>query len=157
MAGQVGDFFYRKVHSDWIFDFLLQRAVSTLISCTFSQFPCRLFLFTYLLCFISALILVRTQFTENLRGRSASPVVFPSQIYVVHWFVIFTSSLNLSVFTILFFKEIYCLFYILRKKEQKRVSFLSCFSLNCKQTNKKNEGLQLEDKHLSLNRLVEKV
>lgn len=119
MAGQVGDFFYRKVHSDWMFDFLLQRAVSTLISCTFSQFPCRLFLFTYLLCFISALILVRTQFTENLRGRSASPVVFPSQICVVQWFVIFTSSLNVSVFAILFFKEIYCLSISWEKKNKK--------------------------------------
>lgn len=49
----------------------------------------------------------------KLEGHSALPNVFASQICVVHWFVIFVSSLNLSVFAISLLPQRNILSYIL--------------------------------------------
>lgn len=63
VGGRVGNFL-QKVQSDWNYYLLFQGAFFTLISCAFfSQFRCKLFLFTYLLCCISTLILERWRFT----------------------------------------------------------------------------------------------
>lgn len=62
----------------------------------------------------------------------------------------------MSLLFLFLLKERYCLSILLIKKEQKRVSFLCSFSLNWKQR-KKNKGFQQEDRHFSLNGLVEKV
>lgn len=70
----------------------------TLLSCAFpsSDANCSVYI-PSLLCQHSDSSEVTVKTSE---GRSALPNVFASQICVVHWFVIFVSSLNLSVFAI---------------------------------------------------------
>lgn len=148
--------FLQKVQSNWILDFLFQGAFFTLISCMFFQFPCRLFLFT-----LPSLLYHYFDSSENSllktwEGHLSSPIVFTSHVCVVHWFIIFMSSLNLSVFAISPPPQGNILsLYTLEKRELRRVSSLSSFSLSWKQ--KKNEGFQLENRHLNLNRLRGKV
>lgn len=136
-------------------DFLSRDLFLTFISCSFFQFPCK-----SLLCSMPSLLcryFDSSEKTVDLQRERAIQhcLLFPLLRSVSTWL----GTLHLRGICLCYFSSSprTCnASYVFRRKEQRRISFLSSFSLRWKQTNK-NEGLQLEDRHLSLNiRLMEK-
>lgn len=129
LCGWVGGEFLQQVHSDWIFDFLLRRAFSTLISWTFSPFPGSL-------C-IRTLILVRRQFPENLRG----PFSIACWCYfwnrcstlVCHLYI-FTESECLCSFSSSSRKDTVFLYSSLKRAEESIFLILLFFELETKES-----------------------
>lgn len=136
-----------------VFEFLISYSRDlflTFIFSSFFQFPCKLLLF-----YVPSLLCRYFDSSEktvdlNLRGSFSIACCLYFSDLGARWL----GTLRLCYFSS---SSRTCIaFYVFRRKEQRRISFLSSFSLRWKQTNK-NEGLQLEDRHLNLNiRLMEK-